>query len=73
MTSARSPVHAVSDEVGRLARLQMLAVMDTEPEPIFESLARLASLICETPTLARLDQSPPPGTRRRRRRRGPWH
>ena len=49
MTSARSPVHAVSDEVGRLARLQMLAVMDTEPEPIFESLARLASLICETP------------------------
>lgn len=36
-------------EARRLARLQMLAVMDTEPEPIFESLTRLAADICGTP------------------------
>lgn len=39
----------VSDETRRLARLRMLAVLDTEPEAIFESLARLASTICGTP------------------------
>ena len=42
-------VRGVSDETRRLARLRMLAVLDTEPEPIFESLARLASTICGTP------------------------
>ena len=40
---------AVSDETRRRARLRMLAVLDTEPEAIFESLARLASTICGTP------------------------
>lgn len=33
----------------RLARLHLLAVMDSGPEPIFELLARLASTICGTP------------------------
>ena len=39
----------VSDETRRRARLRMLAVLDTEPEPIFDSLARLASTLCGTP------------------------
>lgn len=36
-------------ESRRLARLQLLAVMDTEPEPIFDSLTRLAADICGAP------------------------
>ncbi len=36
-------------ELARLARLRMLAIMDTEPEPLFDSLARMASTICGTP------------------------
>ncbi len=36
-------------ERARLARLKRLAVMDTDSEPVFESLARLASAICGTP------------------------
>ncbi|MDP1954758.1 MAG: PAS-domain containing protein [Polaromonas sp.] len=36
-------------EKRRLARLRLLAVMDSGPEPIFELLARLASTICGTP------------------------
>jgi len=36
-------------ETRRLARLHLLAVMDSGPEPIFESLARAASTICGTP------------------------
>ena len=47
--SVKSAESAVSDETRRLARLRMLAVLDTEPEAIFESLARLASTICGTP------------------------
>ena len=39
----------VSNETQRQARLRMLAVLDTEPEPIFDSLARLASTLCGTP------------------------
>ena len=41
--------HQVYDEAKRRARLRMLGVLDTAPEPIFESLARLASTICGTP------------------------
>lgn len=37
------------DEVQRLARLRMLAVMDTEREPIFDALTRLAADLCGTP------------------------
>ena len=36
-------------EAKRLARLRLLSVMDTDAEPIFESLARLASAICGAP------------------------
>ena len=50
VTTAKSDIKTgVSDETRRLARLRMLAILDTEPEPIFESLARLASTICGTP------------------------
>ena len=36
-------------EFARLARLRMLAVMDTDSEPLFDSLARMASTLCGTP------------------------
>jgi PAS domain S-box-containing protein len=37
------------DEDLRLARLASLAVMDTEPEPLFDHLTALAAQICDTP------------------------
>jgi len=37
------------DEDRRLARLAALAVMDSEPEPLFDHLAALAAQICGTP------------------------
>jgi PAS domain S-box-containing protein len=37
------------DEAQRLARLRRLAVLDTAPEPLFDSLARLAAQIAGTP------------------------
>src|SRR5689334_7093200 len=37
------------EELKRLARLRLLAVMDTEPEPVFDGLVRLAASICRTP------------------------
>lgn len=37
------------DEGRRLARLAALAVMDTEPEPLFDHLTALAAQICGTP------------------------
>ena len=37
------------DEDHRLARLAALAVMDTEPEPLFDHLTALAAQICGTP------------------------
>jgi serine/threonine protein kinase len=53
------PVHAESpgfqeiplpeDEVGRLAALAALEILDTEPEPEFDDLTRLASQLCGTP------------------------
>lgn len=48
-TGAASGDKPAVSELARRARLRMLAVMDTEPEPIFDSLARLASAICGTP------------------------
>ena len=36
-------------EMDRLARLRELLVLDSEPEPVFDSLARLASELCGTP------------------------
>lgn len=45
------PVDAASAEreARRLARLKMLAVMDTGREPLFDALTRMASRICGTP------------------------
>ena len=37
------------NEAARLARLQMLEVLDTGPEPIFDALTRTASLLCDVP------------------------
>lgn len=37
------------NEAERLAHLQLLEVLDSGPEPIFDALARTASLLCETP------------------------
>ena len=36
-------------ECRRLARLHRLAIMDTEPEPAFDSAVRLAAFVCGTP------------------------
>ena len=38
-----------ADEDRRLARLAALAVMDTEPEPLFDHLTALAAQLCGTP------------------------
>lgn len=38
-----------ADEERRLARLAALAVMDSEPEPLFDHLAALAAQLCGTP------------------------
>lgn len=40
---------ALPDEDRRLARLAALAVMDSEPEPLFDHLTALAAQICGTP------------------------
>ncbi len=47
--SASGPPSDPEAENRRLARLRLLAVMDSEPEPIFDALARAASTICGTP------------------------
>ena len=49
MSESTPPGLPDNEEAARLARLQLLGVMDTEPEPIFDSLARVASAICGTP------------------------
>lgn len=46
--SSRKP-RDMTPEATRLARLRMLKVMDTEAEPIFDSLVKLASTVCNTP------------------------
>ena len=43
----RAPVPA--EESRRLARLRELMVLDTMPEPIFDTVARIASEVCGTP------------------------
>jgi diguanylate cyclase (GGDEF)-like protein/PAS domain S-box-containing protein len=37
------------DEHERLARLHALAILDTEPEPLFDALAQAAAEVCGTP------------------------
>lgn len=44
--------HAVcrpSNEAERLLRLHALEILDSDPEPIFDALARTASQVCQTP------------------------
>src|SRR5947209_7472062 len=38
-----------NDESARLAALARYAVLDTEPEPTFDDLVRLAALVCDAP------------------------
>lgn len=49
MTASASFRNPGEREAVRLARLRLLSVMDSRPEPIFDSLARMASAICGTP------------------------
>ena len=41
--------HDATSEAARLARLQALAVLDSEPEPLFDTFTRLAALVCGAP------------------------
>lgn len=43
------PAPTPFNEAQRLARLRLLEVLDTGPEPIFDALTRTASLICDVP------------------------
>jgi len=47
------PMHdsftASANELIRLKRLRELFVMDSEPEPVFDAIARMASQVCGTP------------------------
>lgn len=45
----RTPPPFPHNEAERLARLRLLEVLDTGPEPIFDALTRTASLICDAP------------------------
>jgi len=45
----RSQPPVIQNEAERLARLQLLEVLDSGPEPIFDALTRTASQICDTP------------------------
>ncbi len=38
-----------SNEAQRLQNLQRYRVLDTKPEPLFDDLARVAAIVCETP------------------------
>ena len=43
------PAETTPDEAGRLAALRDLHVLDSLPEPEYDDIVRLASLICGTP------------------------
>ncbi|MGN6579459.1 MAG: PAS domain S-box protein [Bordetella sp.] len=43
------PVCRPSNEAERLLRLHALEILDTDPEPIFDALARTALQVCQTP------------------------
>src|SRR5436190_235345 len=49
MTEASTPDSAIEQERRRLGRLRLLAVLDTEPEPLFDGLVHLAASICDMP------------------------
>src|SRR6201996_6043168 len=40
---------SIPGEIARLARLHELSVLDTAPEPLFDSLVRMASEACDAP------------------------
>lgn len=42
-------LHATPEEASRLAKLRELMVLDSEPEPLFDTLSRLASEVCGVP------------------------
>ena len=41
--------HERTDEVASQAALERLAILDTPPEAAFDSLVRVAALVCGTP------------------------
>jgi len=43
------PASVPPDEAGRLSTLRQLGVLDTPAEPVFDTLAAIASRICDTP------------------------
>lgn len=43
------PAPLPANEAQRLSRLRELAIMDTGPEPLFDTLTRLAATLCEAP------------------------
>ena len=47
--SPRPPLPPPADEAERLARLHALMLLDSAPEPVFDSIARLASEVCGVP------------------------
>src|SRR5205085_857740 len=54
-SSGRPPVSAAplrADEAERLAALRRYGILDTEPEPAFDDLTLVASIVCETPIAA---------------------
>ena len=44
-----SPSESCADEADRMARLRELGVLDSAPEPVLDSIARLASDVCHVP------------------------
>ena len=38
------------DERARVGALRQFKILDTEPEPVYEEIARLAAYVCQTPT-----------------------
>lgn len=44
-----TPAKLTKNEISRLALLKQLMILDSESEPIFEEIAKLASQICDTP------------------------
>ena len=44
-----TPSSSAPGEIARLARLHELFILDTAPEPLFDSLVRRASEVCESP------------------------
>ncbi|OWP64978.1 hypothetical protein CDA63_01060 [Hymenobacter amundsenii] len=77
LTSTLRPGFSRAQEIRRLSALHTYEILDTPPEAAFDDLARLASIICETPVSlvslldgqrqwfkARTDQNWPASTRR---------